>query len=108
MSNGELLRFDVDGGAAIVGTGFHPLVRDLEFGVDGALYLSVDTNQILRISAICAGDVDGDDVVGIGDFLLVLAQWGPCPPECLGDADGDGSVGILDLLLVLAEWGPCL
>ena len=52
-------------------------------------------------------DVDNDGDVGIGDFLLVLAQWGPCPPECLGDVDGDDSVGILDFLLVLASWGAC-
>ena len=52
-------------------------------------------------------DVDGDGVVAIGDFLLVLAQWGPCPPQCLGDVDGDGEVGILDFLLLLANWGPC-
>jgi len=54
-----------------------------------------------------AADVDEDGDVGIGDFLLVLAQWGPCPPQCLGDFDGDGIVGINDFLLVLANWGPC-
>jgi len=52
-------------------------------------------------------DVNNDGEVGIGDFLLVLAQWGPCPPECLGDVDGDDHVGILDFLLVLASWGAC-
>ena len=61
-----------------------------------------------EISTHCLTDVDGDDIVGIGDFLLVLAQWGPCPPDCFADVDGDGEVGILDLLLVLADWGPCL
>jgi hypothetical protein len=24
------------------------------------------------------GDVDGDGVVGILDFLIILANWGPC------------------------------
>ena len=55
----------------------------------------------------CLSDADDDGMVGIGDFLLVLAQWGPCPPECIADVDGDGNVGILDFLLVLAFWGPC-
>ena len=55
----------------------------------------------------CLGDANGDGVVGIGDFLLVLAQWGPCPPGCFADIDDDGTVGILDFLLVLANWGPC-
>ena len=54
-----------------------------------------------------AADVDGDGQVGIGDFLLVLAQWGPCPPNCLADVNGDGEVGILDFLTVLGAWGPC-
>ncbi len=52
-------------------------------------------------------DIDSDAFVGISDFLLVLAQWGPCPPQCVADVDGDGNVGILDFLLVLANWGPC-
>ena len=55
----------------------------------------------------CLADLDDSGDVGIGDFLLVLAQWGPCPPACFADIDGDGEVGILDFLLVLASWGPC-
>jgi hypothetical protein len=27
----------------------------------------------------CAADLDGDGVVGITDFLALLAHWGPCP-----------------------------
>ena len=49
------------------------------------------------------GDVDGNGVVGIGDFLAVLAAWGPCA-GCDADVDGDGVVGIIDLLIVLANW----
>ena len=54
-----------------------------------------------------AADIDGDGQVGIGDFLLVLAQWGPCPPKCFADVNGDGDVGIADFLMVLGAWGPC-
>ena len=49
------------------------------------------------------GDVDGNGVVGIGDFLAVLVEWGPCA-GCDADVDGDGVVGILDLLTVLSNW----
>jgi len=28
---------------------------------------------------VCFGDLDGDGVVGINDFLALLANWGPCP-----------------------------
>jgi len=51
------------------------------------------------------GDLDGDGVVGIIDFLMLLGAWGPCPPvNCPADLDGDGVVGIVDLLTLLANW----
>ena len=50
------------------------------------------------------GDLDGDGTVGIGDFLALLAAWGPCPAQCIADLDGDGTVGILDFLTLLANW----
>ncbi len=46
---------------------------------------------------------DNDGIVGIVDFLAVLAQWGS-PGSC--DFDG-GGVGINDFLELLANWGPC-
>jgi hypothetical protein len=55
------------------------------------------------------GDLNGDGVVGIEDFLLLLGCWGPCPdpclPACTGDINGDCTVGIEDLLTLLANWG---
>jgi hypothetical protein len=55
----------------------------------------------------CIADLDGDGAVDVGDFLLVLAGWGPCSPECPADIDGDGNVGITDFLRLVADWGPC-
>jgi hypothetical protein len=60
------------------------------------------------IRIVPLGDLDGDGAVGINDFLLMLAAWGPCPdpPEpCPADLDGDGVVGINDFLILIAEWG---
>ena len=54
------------------------------------------------------GDLDGDGVVGIQDFLLLLAAWGPCPAppdDCPADLDGDDIVGITDFLILLGNWG---
>ncbi len=53
------------------------------------------------------GDINGDCLVGIVDFLLLLGNWGFCPPQgaCVADLDGDGLVGIIDFLLLLANWG---
>jgi hypothetical protein len=47
--------------------------------------------------------------VGIADFLMLLALWGPCdepcPPSCPGDFDDDCEVGVTDFLIMLANWG---
>ena len=55
----------------------------------------------------CPADLDESDQVDVGDLLVVLAQWGPCPPVCLADLTGDGVVDVLDILEVLDGWGPC-
>ncbi len=56
--------------------------------------------------AAIPGDIDGDGIVGINDFLTLLAVWGPCADcgNCPADLDGDCSVGINDLLGLLANW----
>jgi hypothetical protein len=48
-------------------------------------------------------DLDGDGVVGVLDFLALLAAWGPNPVHA-ADFDDDGAVGVTDLLLLLANW----
>jgi hypothetical protein len=58
----------------------------------------------------CPGEMNGDGIVGIDEFLTVLANWGlctACPPSCPGDIDASCSVGVLDFLFVLSRWGPC-
>jgi hypothetical protein len=51
------------------------------------------------------GDIDGDGVVGVVDFLYILADWGGCEQACcLSDLDLDGGVGVTDFLLLLANW----
>jgi probable HAF family extracellular repeat protein len=53
------------------------------------------------------GDINGDGEVGIADFLLLLADWGPCPdpPDpCPADLNGDGTVSVNDFLILLANW----
>jgi probable HAF family extracellular repeat protein len=44
-------------------------------------------------------DLDGDCRVGIADLLILLANWGPCPPKaaCPTDINNDGETDILDL-----------
>ncbi len=55
-----------------------------------------------------AADLDMDGMVGITDFLMLLAAWGPCPDPpatCPADLDGSGDVGITDMLELLGTWG---
>ncbi len=56
--------------------------------------------------AALPSDLNGDGIVGIEDFLALLAAWGSCSDcgNCPADFDGDCSVGILDLLILLGNW----
>ena len=72
-----------------------------EAGIDD---FRVDT---LACIASCQWDIAGfDGVVGINDFLDLLAAWGPNPGHP-ADFNDDGVVGINDFLELLAHWGPC-
>ena len=82
----------------------------LDVDDDGVLDLVAVNDEYVSVvvNRSRLGDLDGDGVVGILDFLIVLGNWGPCPdpcPPCLGDADGDCQVGITDFLIVLGNWG---
>ena len=52
----------------------------LSFGSSqsGTALPDVTLMTIMEI-APCPADIDGDGEVGIGDFLMVLGLWGPCP-----------------------------
>lgn len=54
----------------------------------------------------CAADLDGDGLVGIGDFLGLLAAWGTGGNGAAIAAPFD-TVDISDLLALLAAWGDC-
>ena len=57
-------------------------------------------------------DLDLDGIIGTGDILEALAQFGCAdadfPDGCSADVDGDGVVGVSDILSVLSLFGlPC-
>jgi polyhydroxybutyrate depolymerase len=75
--------------------------------------LSTDYNRLVieflldhSQPANCPADINGDNVVGINDFLDLLAAWGPNPGHP-ADLDGDDVVGVTDFLVLLAHWGAC-
>ncbi len=60
----------------------------------------------LACAPACAADLDGDGIVNIRDFLVLLNAWAQ-PADGPPDLDGDGTVGATDFQLLLADWGPC-
>ena len=52
----------------------------------------------------CAGDLNGDGNITVGDLLLVLADFG-CVSGCQSDVDGDTIVSVADLLELLSVFG---
>ena len=54
------------------------------------------------------GDLNLDNMIGIDDFLLLLACWGPVDggdPVCvLADGNGNGEVDVEDFLTLLTNW----
>ena len=74
----------------------------VEAGVDGVEVFSYVCDGTVL------GDLDDDGIVGANDFLILLAEWGPCdqpcPPSCAADLDDDCTVGVNDFLLLLANW----
>ena len=100
-----------DGGATWSTSDFGPAtvsVDELVFMHNSTTLLAATHGRGLFTIAIGnPGDLDGDGVVGIIDFLMLLEAWGPCPPGegCPADLDGNGFVGITDLLILLGNWG---
>ena len=58
------------------------------------------------VNPIYFADLNTDGSVGVGDLLVLFAEWGPCQKGCcIADLDLDGTVGIGDLLTLFANWG---
>ena len=74
----------------------------IPFAVDMGAYELPGT---VASNTIYLGDLDADRVVGIVDFLALLADWGPADMCLPADLDFDGEVGITDFLLLLGNWG---
>jgi hypothetical protein len=72
---------------------------------DGTSVVSGPVSEF-SAGAGCPGDIDGNGVVDVSDFLSMLAWWGYCW-GCFEDINGDDYVDVTDFLLLLAAWGPC-
>jgi hypothetical protein len=68
----------------------------------------VDDIQVWTFQPItsCPWDCgDGDGVVGVLDFLVLLSQWGTAGGSC--ELACPPGVNVTDFLAMLARWGPC-
>ena len=66
-----------------------------------------DVTIEIRLIDNNAHALDGDGVVGAGDVVMLVHNFGPCDGGCPADSNEDGVVDVLDLLALLANWGPC-
>jgi hypothetical protein len=56
------------------------------------------------LSPACPSDLDGDQLIGVDDLLLLLVEFG-CLSNCEWDPNEDGKVDIEDLLTMLSSYG---
>jgi len=102
----ELTPLDLDGNPRFTDD---PATLGMGCGVPIPFAVDMGAFEFLGLvasNAIYVGDLDADRVVGIVDFLALLANWGPADMCLVADLDFDGEVGITDFLLLLADWGP--
>ncbi|HIN84361.1 MAG TPA: choice-of-anchor B family protein [Phycisphaerales bacterium] len=55
----------------------------------------------------CADDIDGDGIIGVGDVLSIIENWGVCGDGTFrptGDIDGSCCVDVSDLLQLVGVW----
>ena len=83
--------------------------------IEGASYLrrvfpAVNITAFSAVSTtLINGDINGDNVIGIGDFNALRAAWGALPANsnwnANADLDGNGVIGIGDFNILRSNWG---
>jgi formylglycine-generating enzyme required for sulfatase activity len=58
---------------------------------------------------LCQSDLDGNQIVDLGDVAMVLLDFGTCPAgvACTSDVDGTGYVDLGDVAMTLLDFGSC-
>ena len=72
--------------------------------ITGGVHMQASVGFCHGLAGACIdGDLDGNNLVTIDDFLALLGDWGACK-GCPADIDGDNEVGIDDFLTLLGNW----
>ena len=51
-------------------------------------------------------DVDHSGTVGLGDYTILVNEWGNSAPQPItADCDGSGTVGLGDYTIIVNDWG---
>lgn len=87
-------------GAWII-TGVSTINNTRQILASGKTYPNLVT-ELIRLTPIVAGDLDGNGRVDGADLGMLLAAWGSA--DATADLDGDGTVGGNDLGMLLAAW----
>ena len=126
-SGGAIVADDVNGGSVFIYPDLEPTafpdadghVLIAQLTTDGEVNLTINLQsrtadgenpQILQQSLTfqevyeCFGDFNNDGVIGIGDLLMLLGDFG-CPEDCTHDMNGDGTVTTSDMLVMLSLFG---
>ena len=94
-SDGESTVCDCDDGDPSVYPGAPATAQGIDNNCDGILSPE---------EADCPLDLNGDQLITVGDVLAVLADFG-CLTDCAGDVNGDGLVTVGDILAMLGGFG---
>jgi hypothetical protein len=71
--------------------------------------LITDECECIGTPIPCPGDIDGDFIVGINDFISLNSAYGSTCTGCAEDINEDGVVGIEDFLVLNSNYGTnCL
>ncbi len=80
--------------------------------LQGFAWANVDHSSdfAIGLSLACVGDCAAvpDGEIGIDDFLVLLASWGPVTPGGPCDVNGDGMIDVSDVFAMFEAWGPCM
>ena len=126
-SGGSVIADDINGGSVFIYPDLEPKafpdaagrVLIAQLTTDGEVNLTVNPQtrtddggnpqiwqQSLTFQEVyaCFGDLNTDGIIGIGDLLMMLGEFG-CEAGCSHDMNSDGGVTTSDMLIMLSLFG---